>query len=495
MRLKYIQASLYTISAIIILLSFYGCPNPDVIGKPNIVIILVDDLGWADVGCYGNQYYETPNINHLAATGMKFTNGYAASPVCSPTRASLMTGRYPARLGITDWIRARFQGGKRERPIEYTGGPDKRLLCPANPFWMELEEITIAEILKSAGYVTCHIGKWHLGYDEWYPDRQGFDYNMGGCDYGQPPSYFDPYVNDRLPQGIPTLKPRQEGEYLSDREADEATNFIENTVQQNKPFFLYMAHYAVHTPIQGKLDLVNYYKTKPVPNDKHYHPEYAAMVHSVDQAVGKILNVLRDLKIQDETIVFFTSDNGGLMLPQGKDGGYKWTDNHPLRAGKGFPYEGGIREPFIVKWPGVTEPGSKCDVPVSTIDILPTICAIINQPPPSDIIIDGENIVPLLNGGTRIDRKALFWHFPHYWANQTVSPNSTIRAGDWKLIRWYENNKLELFNLREDFAEQRDLSQDLPEKVGELQIRLDGWLKDINAKIPIENPNYTGTPQ
>jgi arylsulfatase A-like enzyme len=301
--------------------------------KPNIVFILVDDLGWIDTGCYGSKYYETPNIDKLAAEGMRFTDAYAACAVCSPTRAAVMTGRYPARLGVTDWIRARFQGGiipeNKKNPTEYIGGKNKKLLCPPNALWMELEEITIAEALKPVGYTSCHIGKWHLGADDWYPDRQGFDFNVGGCDFGQPPHYFDPYF--RKGQGsIPTLEPRRKGEYLTDREADEAVKFIHN--HKDKPFFLYMAHYTVHTPIQAKEDLIEKYKAKPPTNQKN--PTYAAMVESLDDAVGRICSALDELDLAENTIIFFTSDNGGLLGP---------TNNAPLRSGKGFPYEGGIR--------------------------------------------------------------------------------------------------------------------------------------------------------
>jgi arylsulfatase A len=449
--------------------------------KPNFVLILVDDMGWADTGCYGSRYYETPNIDRLAAQGMRFTNAYAACAVCSPTRASIMTGRYPARLGVTDWIRSRFQGGKipadKKNPTQYVGGKNQKLRCPPNALWMELDEITIAEALKPAGYTSCHIGKWHLGADDWYPDKQGFDYNIGGCDYGQPPTYFDPYF--RKGQGdIPTLPPRLTGEYLTDREADEAVNFIRT--HKDKPFFLYMAHYAVHTPIEAKADVVHKYQGKPPTQQKN--ARYAAMVESVDDAVGRICATLDELGLTDHTVVLFTSDNGGL-LPV--------TNNAPLRSGKGYPYEGGIREPLIVRWPGVVRPGSTSDEPVTSVDYFPTFCEAAGVPLPTDREIDGVSLVEHLRSGGRqtLDREALFWHFPHYRGSDVV-PYSIIRAGDWKLIKQYEGPTFELFNLKEDPSELSDLSKVLPEKVRELDARLQAWLLRTGAKLPVPNPAY-----
>ncbi|MCH9021932.1 MAG: sulfatase-like hydrolase/transferase, partial [Planctomycetes bacterium] len=350
----------------------------DIGRRPNVVFFLIDDLGWTDAGCYGSRYFETPHIDQLAKDGMRFTDGYAACAVCSPTRAAVMTGRYPARLGVTDWIRASFQGSQipadGKNPSGYVGGKNRKVLCPKNALWMELEEITIAEVLKKADYTTCYIGKWHLGFEDWYPDKQGFDYNIGGCDYGHPPSYFDPYERkDGL--GIPTLSPRKEGEYLTDREADEACRFIRE--HSDVPFFLYVAHYAVHTPIQGKKELIEKYKAKPPTNQKN--PTYAAMVESVDDSVGKIMKTLDELQLRENTVVIFTSDNGGLMGP---------THNAPLRAGKGHPYEGGIREPLIVRWPRMVEAGTTCSEPVTSVDYFPTLCEITGVKQPSDRAID-----------------------------------------------------------------------------------------------------------
>ena len=452
-----------------------GAPRKD---RPNVVLVLIDDMGWTDAACYGSRYYETPNIDRLAEAGMKFTNGYAACAVCSPTRAAVMTGRYPARLGVTDWIRSRFQGGKipadKKNPSGYAGGRNHKVLCPRNALWMELDEITIAEALKPAGYTSCHIGKWHLGPDDQYPDRQGFDYNIGGCDYGQPPSYFDPYKNPRQGQ-IPTIKPRKEGEYLTDREADEAVTFIKK--HHKKPFFLYMAHYAVHTPLQARKDLVAKYKAKTPTNQKN--PTYAAMVHSVDDALGRIMATLDECGVAGNTLVIFTSDNGGLLGP---------TNNAPLRAGKGHPYEGGIREPLIVRWPRAVKPGTTCHVPVTSVDYFPTVCEAAGVPLPKDRPIDGESIMPLLAQTGTLKRDAIFWHFPHYRGG--IVPYSIIRAGDWKLLKRYDGKTWELFNLKDDLSETTDLADKHPDVVRRLDARLVAHLKTIGAKMPKPNPDY-----
>jgi len=448
--------------------------------KPNVVLVLVDDLGWTDSSTYGSKYYETPNLSRLAAGGMTFTNGYAACAVCSPTRAAVMTGRWPARLGVTDWIRARFQGGTipadRKPPSGYVGGRNNQLLCPKNALWLNLSETTIAEALKPAGYVSCHIGKWHLGPDDWYPEKQGFDYNIGGCDFGQPPSYFDPYEKRR--QGrIPTLEPRRPGEYLTDREGDEAADFIRR--HAGRPFFLYMAHYAVHTPIQAKKDLIEKYKAKPA-TDRHANATYAAMIENVDTALGKIMKALEDAGVADNTLVIFTSDNGGLV---------PITRNTPLRAGKGYPYEGGIREPLVVRWPGVAKPAARCDVPVTSVDYFPTICEAAGVPLPKDRAIDGESLLPLLKGTGGLKRDALYWHFPHYRGR--IHPYSIIRQGDWKLIRWHEGPTWELYNLADDLSETNDLAPAMPEKVRALDARLMAHLREVGAKMPKPNPDYT----
>jgi len=449
--------------------------------KFNFILINVDDLGWTDVACFGSRYYETPNIDRLCAQGMKFTNAYASCAVCSPTRASLMTGRYPARVGVTDWIhhldrQADTAVEKGANPAEYVGGRNRQLLCPPNPYWMELDEVTIAEILKSAGYVTCHIGKWHLGPYYWFPDKQGFDINIGGSEIGQPPSYFDPYYLNESRPSISTLPPRRRGEYLTDRESDEAVRFIKE--HADKQFFLNMCHYAVHTPLQAKENILSKYEGKETTN--HKNATYAAMIESVDRAVGQIMAVLDELNLSDRTMVIFTSDNGGLLGS---------TDNAPLRSGKGYPYEGGIRVPLIIRLPGVVDTGSVCDAPVTSVDYFPTMCETAGLKLPGDRAIDGESLVPLLKQTGPLKSNAIFWHFPHYRGRDVV-PYSIIRKGDWKLIKRYEGISFELFNLKDDLGENQDLSEQMPEKVEELDVQLTTWLKDTNAKLPRENPDF-----
>ena len=456
--------------------------------KLNFVLILVDDLGWMDTGCYGSSFYETPNIDRLASEGMRFTDGYAACAVCSPTRAAVMTGRYPARVGVTDWIHCLDFKGSRTKanqkgPTRYVGGKNNKLLCPPNPFWMELDEVTIAEVLKPAGYICCHVGKWHLGPDAWYPDRQGFDFNIGGCDYGQPPSHFDPYHRNEKRANIPTLKGRRKGEYLTDREADEAVGFIRH--HKDKPFFLYMSHYAVHTPIQAKAERIAKYQAKKPAGQNN--PTYAAMIESMDESVGTIMSTLDELNLSDNTVVVFTSDNGGLS---------RVTNNTPLRAGKGHPYEGGIRVPVIIRWPGVIKAGTVSGEAVTSVDYLPTICELANVGLPLGRAIDGVSLVEhLKSGGTkRLGRETVFWHFPHYRDyGSRIVPYSIIRADNWKLIKRYEGKTFELFNLKDDISESNDLSNEMPEKVRQLNAKLIAWLKTTGAKLPRPNPEYAAS--
>ncbi len=451
---------------------------------PNFVFILVDDLGWTDLTCQGSRYFETPNIDRMAREGMRFTNGYAACAVCSPTRAAVQTGRYPARVGVTDWIRAKFQGGDIPPPgtevPPFVGGPNRRLLCPRNPLYMELDELTLAEALNAAGYVSCHIGKWHLGQQAQFPQKQGYDFNRGGCDLGQPPSYFDPYHSNREHYEIPNLSPRRSGEYLTDREADEAVAFI--AANKEKPFLLNLCHYAVHTPIQAKKDVTAKYEAKTKTNQKN--ATYAAMVESVDDAAGKILAALDDLALTRRTVVIFTSDNGGLLGP---------THNAPLRSGKGFPYEGGIRVPLIVRWPGVVPSGTTCDVPAVSIDCFPTIMELADVPLPKDRVIDGVSLVPLLKQTGSLRRRSLFWHFPHYRGG--LGPYSIIRSGDWKLIKRYDSGRRELYHLADDLSETKDLAGQMPQRVRDLEEELVAWLTSSGAKLPRPNPDYQGPAQ
>ncbi len=452
--------------------------------RPNLIVILVDDLGWMDLSCQGSSYFRTPAIDRLAQEGVRFTDAYAACAVCSPTRAALQTGRYPARIGVTDWIRSRFQ--RREtpeaNPVEYVGGADRRLLCPPNPFWMESYEITLAEALGEHGYRSAHIGKWHLGDDQWYPQEQGYDENLGGCDYGQPPSYFDPYrrpnhAHPMIRAGIPGLEGRREGQYLTDREADEAVALIRRWKDQ--PFFLHLAHYAVHTPIQAEEEAAARYRRE---GRSETQAKYAAMVESVDRSTARILEALEELGLDQRTLVLFTSDNGGL------DRNGSPTDNAPLRSGKGYPYEGGIRVPFLVRWPGRIPAGGVSTEPVSSIDVFPTLLAAAGIGAP-DHVVDGISLWPhLLSGGARpLGRDTLLWHFPHY--RHPPGPYSVIRKRDWKLI-WYHEGIRELYHLGRDPEESRDLLDRRPGLADALQGELIRGLEGMGALMPRPNPSH-----
>lgn len=424
--------------------------------KPNIVFILIDDMGWRDVGCFGSTFYRTPNIDRLAGEGMKFTNAYAACPVCSPTRASILTGKYPARLHVTDWI----PGFTRQFA---------KLKSPAWTQYLSTEEITLADVLKPAGYISTSIGKWHLGDERYWPEKHGFDSNFGGTHQGQPPSYFSPYRIANIPNG-------PEGEYLTDRLADQAVKFIETN--KDKPFFLYLPHYAVHGPHAAKADMIAQYEGKVSKKAPQHNPTYAAMVQSVDESVGKVCGALHDLGLEQRTIVIFTSDNGGLEGP---------TSNEPLREGKGTLYEGGIREPMIVKWPGVVKAGAVCDSVVSSVDFYPTILEVAGVADKPGHVRDGLSILPLLKQTGAVSRDAIYWHYPHY---HHTTPGGAIRVGDFKLIEYYEDNRCELYNLKDDLSETTDLSAAMPQKVQEYRQKLAAWRNDVGAQMPMANPNY-----
>jgi arylsulfatase A-like enzyme len=456
---------------------------------PNFLFILVDDLGWKDLGCYGSTFYETPNIDRLASQGVRFTDAYAASPVCSPTRASIMTGKYPARLGITDYIDD--QHGHNQPEHWHRNTP---LLPPHYVDRLAHEEYTIAEALKDQGYATFFAGKWHLGPEGYWPEDQGFDINRGGCDWGSPlggDHYFSPYGNPRLEDG-------PKGQHLPDRLAVETVKFIQ--MHRDKPFFAYLAFYSVHLPLMGRPDLEAKYlqKRKVVPPDSwgtegkqrvrlvQNQAVYAAMVEAVDQAVGKVLDAIKELGLESNTVVIFMSDNGGLSTAEGHP-----TSNLPLRAGKGWLYEGGIREPMIIKWPPFTQGGSVCSEPVTSTDFYPTILEMADLKPRPEQHVDGVSLVPLLRGKGPPSRKALYWHFPHY-SDQGGAPAAAIRQGEWKLIEFFEDNHLELYHLPGDIEEKNDLSRSFPEKAGELKELLQNWQKEQNAKFPKPKPGYLG---
>ncbi len=452
--------------------------------KTNVVFFLVDDLGQRDLGCYGSTFYETPNIDRLAKEGARFTSAYAACPVCSPTRASLMTGQWPQRTGITDYIGAPInpQDWKRNTPSLPATYADR----------LSLDAPTLAKAMKRAGYATFFAGKWHLGPEGWWPENQGFDINMGGVDRGGPyggKKYFSPYDNPRLSDG-------PEGEHLPDRLATETAKFIE--ANKDQPFFAYFSFYSVHTPLMAREDLLKKYQAKRTqlglkekwgreePRDVRLvqeHAVYAAMVEAMDQAVGKVLKKLDDLGLRENTLVIFTSDNGGLSTSEG------WpTSNLPLRGGKGWMYEGGIREPLVVRWPAKVKPGSVMDTPVSSPDFFPTLLDAAGAKPEAGQVLDGVSLLPVFNGGT-LSERALFWHYPHY-GNQGGAPAAAIRRGDFKLIEWLEDGRTELFNVTQDLGEQTDLATKHPEQVTLLRDELHAWQKQVGAKFPTPNPNY-----
>lgn len=429
----------------------------------NFIFILVDDWGWTDLGCYGSSFYETPNLDRLASQGARFTQAYSACTVCSPTRAAVMTGKYPARLHLTDWIKGHVR-------------PHAKLRVPDWTMHLPLEETTIAEALKPAGYATASIGKWHLGDAHLWPTHQGFDVNIAGCDRGSPPSYFSPY-------NIPTLKDGPAGEFLTDRESAEACRFIE--ANKDRPFFLYLPHYAVHTPLMGKKEVVAKYQAKIKPGQPQANATYAALVESVDDSVGRIVRQLDALGIADRTVLFVTGDNGGLVLRG-------ITSNLGVRAGKGSAYEGGVRVPLIVRWPGVVKPGTVIDTPVMSIDYLPTIVDMAGRGARAGDTVDGKSIVPLLRGADKPSawtRDALYWHYPHYHPGG-ATPYSAIRVGDWKLIEFFEDGHVELYNLKADQAETRDLAALEKNRVADLRARLQAWRKSVGAQLPTPNPDY-----
>ncbi|MHC4533949.1 MAG: sulfatase, partial [Planctomycetota bacterium] len=427
--------------------------------KPNFLFILADDYGWSQLGCYGSQYYETPFIDKLARQGMKFTDAYAACPVCSPTRASIMTGKYPARLHLTDFI----AGGR--FPYDKYKQPDWQKFLP-------LKEITFAEVLKTAGYKTASFGKWHLSIDKkppkslpYNPDKQGFD------------EYFVTY------------KPSSKDDPESDAHnveiiTEKSLEFLQNN--KDNPFFLYVTHNTIHSPILAKKKLLEKYKNKPGANLPQNNPIVAAMIEDLDDSVGKLLAKLDELDIADNTIVVFFGDNGGLE---------KSAKQTPLRSGKANLYEGGIREPLIVRWPPVVQKGSACSEPVTSVDFFPTFLDIIDLKNKAPGSIDGLSLLPLLKQTGTLNREAIYWHYPHYHSS-SIGPGGAVRMGDYKLIEWFDeticgpSNRFELYNLKQDIAEQKDLSKKMPRKTEQLKKLLANWRKKVGAQMMTPNPNY-----
>ncbi len=439
----------------------------------NVVFFLVDDLGWTDLGCYGSDFYRTPHIDQLAAEGTRFTQNYAACNACSPTRGALMTGMYPARTRLTDWI----PGWSKQ----YGGFP---LLPPKWTQHLEQHHTSLAEALRDTGYTTVHLGKWHLGGVGNLPEDHGFDINVGGSIRGLPKSYHFPYGGEAMKWGSHLPESQREGRYLTDRLADEAVAVIDRTKDQ--PFFLYFSFYAVHAPIQGRPDLVEQTKRRPR-GERHKNPEYAAMVEAVDEAVGRVRAQLELSGVADRTLIVFTSDNGGV---------HRGTSNNaPLRGEKGQHWEGGTRVPAIVLWPGVTLPGAVCHEQVITMDYYPTILDIVGAPGNAEhnANIDGVSLVPILKDpATSLGREALYWHYPHY--NPFVGvPYGAVRADNYKLIEYYEDGRLELYDLTDDLGEERNLVELRPEVTARLKQLLHDHRDHMEAQMPTPNSDFKVT--
>ncbi|CAA6691250.1 MULTISPECIES: sulfatase [unclassified Lentimonas] len=448
--------------------------------KPNVVVFLVDDLGYMDVSPNNpNCFYETPNIEALANAGMRFTDGYAANPVCSPTRYSLMTGRYPTRVGATNF----FPKSKGAKLRSGTFNP-----APLTEE-MPLGEVTLADAFRAQGYATFFAGKWHLGHGEaFFPLNRGFDINIGGNHNGGPytgKKYFAPFNNPQMEEESPA------GEHMPARLARETVSFIQSN--KDRPFFAYFSFYSVHTPLMGRPDLVAKYKEKAKQiSGKEFdqvsaasgkkskrrilqkHAVYAAMVEAMDEAVGEVIQALKDADVWDHTIIVFTSDNGGLATSEGLP-----TSNLPFNGGKGWVFEGGIREPWIIRYPGVTEEGSISDAQICSIDLFPTLVAAAGYEAQHEI--DGLDLRPVLVGGA-LDRDALYWHYPHY-SNQGGIPGGAIRMGDYKLVENFEDGSVALFNLQQDIGETKDLCAAQPERVSEMRARLHAWYEKYDAEF------------
>lgn len=432
---------------------------------PNILLILIDDLGWMDLACQGNPNLTTPRIDAFAQQGMRFTNAYAAAPVCSPTRAAILTGQSPARLQITNHL-----------PDQNRFTPEDSRLNPAEMLdHLPLECDTIAERLRDeAGFATGFFGKWHLYKNkesQFGPLAQGFDVNLGGCSFGGPPTFFDPYRID-------FLSDRRPGEYLPDRLADETISFMRAQHNNGKPFFAALFNYTVHWPMEAPPELVEKYQG--LPKEGYHDHRYAAMIEAMDIAVGRVLDSLDEMKLREQTLVIFSSDNGAF-------GGV--GDCRPLRESKGYLYEGGIRVPLIVRWPGVIKPRSVSDIPVISTDFFATILEAAGLDPDPRRPADGESLVPVFSGADRMKRDALFWHYPNFAFHKKNRLGSAIRVGDHKLIERFADGSLELYNLAEDIGESKNLADENPELAREMALRLDSWRKESGAKMPSARRN------
>jgi len=439
------------LKSVVVCFCLWSCPQGASASEaPNILLVLADDLGWADLACYGNPYHETPNLDELATQGMRFTDAYAAAAICSPTRASLMTGKYPGRLGLTDWIKGRVY-------------PEKPLQCPTPNQYLPLEETTIAEAMQKAGYRTYMLGKWHLGNIPYYPEKQGFDEVLMSTHAGSPKSYFSPYQRGPITDG-------PEGEYLTDRLTSEALTMLKSQ-PTGQPWFMYLSYCSVHGPVQSKVKTQAKYKAKGR-KGKWGNPVFAAMLDHLDENVGRMMQYLDESGLARNTVVIFYSDNGG-----------KATSQHPLRGNKGQQYEGGIRVPLIVRYPGHIRAGATCNVPVTSPDFYPTLLEIAGAKPMPEQHKDGVSLMPLFKGG-KIDRDAVYFHYPHYCLQHKGYPSSVIRRGQYKLIQFFEDDRMELYDLEKDIGEENNLFEKKPEIAKQLQVQLLAWQKDVGAKLP-----------
>ena len=456
-------------------------PGQSEVQRPNIVFIMADDLGWSDLGCYGSDLHETPNLDRLAQESVVFSDAYAASPVCSPTRASIMAGKHPARLHMTIWRESATRRGS------------KKLLQPVALDALPLEHDSLAEILRDAGYYTAHIGKWHLGNAEAYPQAHGFDINIGGTLWGAPEAFFYPYnTEDRNYfngwRYVPDLEPGKEGDYLTDRLTDRAIDIVEE--RQNEPFFLNLWYHTVHTPIEGKPELVEKYQRKIASESpgNHVNPYMADMVESMDENVGRVLARIEDLGLRDRTIVVFTSDNGGFIGRCKLNPDLQVTSNAPLRSGKGSCYEGGIRVPMMIRGPNTMANYERSEM-VYTCDLYPTLLALAGMSDRIEQRLDGIDLSLLLtNRNASLERDTLYFHYPHYYG--TTTPVSAIREGDWKLLEYFEDGRLELYNLGNDLGETEDLSLSRRSLANRLREKLDVWRKSVDAQLPEPNPDF-----
>lgn len=457
-------------------------PNPKTPARPNIVFILADDLGWADLGCYGADLHETPHLDRLAREGVRFTQAYTMS-VCTPTRAAILAGKHAARLHMTVWRESSVQ---RE---EQSARSRRKLLPPVTVHDLPHSEVTLAESLKAAGYLTFHVGKWHLGDGAHAPETHGFDVNIGGTHWGAPNSFFWPFSSSntfREFRYVPGLGLGKPGDYLTDRLTDEAIKLVDAAGE--RPFFLNLWFHNPHTPIEGKPDLVERYRAKLKPGLRHQNPDYGAMIHTLDENVGRLLAHLDRRGLAQRTLVVFTSDNGGYI---GEFKGVRVTDNAPLRSGKSSLYEGGIRVPLIARLPGLTPAGAVSDVPVQCMDFFRTFAGLAGAQ--AETAEDGVDLLPVLRDPrATLPRDALFFHYPHYYHAPPTTPVSAVRAGDWKLLEHHEDSRVELFNLKNDPGETRNLAGEFPQEVAQLRERLHNWQKSVSAQPPVPNPNFQG---